>query len=462
MGRVDESRQPTRAASPPHAGRGSGRPSVAGRPPGTVSAVLRFVAGSLVAILVVVVGGYFALRSVTIAEAERDTAQLVRVDAELVAAAGLSNGLLTGDRRSLARLDALVRRQVLGDDVVRVKLWTRDGRILYADEPRLIGSTFGLDEDERALFRTGGQEAELSDLGRAENAFERGEGRLLEAHAVVRLPNGTPVLFEIYQRFSSVTASAERLLRAIAPPLVAGLVVLLLFQVPLAWSMARRVRRGHEERERLLAAAVEASSRERRRIAADLHDGVVQDLAGVAFGLAPLADEARRAGEPERAGVLDATVGRLRQGVRDLRTLLIEIHPPTVAATGLPAALEDLLSPLRAAGVATELLVDDAVAAGGPHDELLYRVAREAVRNAREHAAPSRVTVRLRAAPDGGTAILVEDDGRGFEPAERERRRSEGHLGLDLLEELVAHAGGRTRVASWPGRGTVVEVEVPA
>jgi len=61
-------------------------------------------------------------------------------------------------------------------------------------------------------------------------------------------------------------------------------VVLLLFQVPLAWTLARRLQRGHREREELLANAVEASTQERRRIASGLHDGVVQDLAGVAFG----------------------------------------------------------------------------------------------------------------------------------------------------------------------------------
>jgi hypothetical protein len=195
----------------------------------------------------------------------------------------------------------------------------------------------------------------------------------------VRLPDGTPVLFEIYQRFSAVTGNAQRLLRALAPPLLGGLLVLLLVQAPLAWSMARRLRRGHREREALLSSAVEASSQERRRIAADLHDGVVQDLAGVAFGLAPLVERAERDGDPETAAALRDSVDHLRQGVRDLRTLLVEIHPPSVARTGLEAPLADLLSPLRAAGIATTLELDDAVAAGTRHDELLYRAAREAV-----------------------------------------------------------------------------------
>jgi two-component system NarL family sensor kinase len=431
------------------------------RPPGTVSAVLRFMLGSLAAIAVVVVGGYLALRSVTIDEAERDTRERVVTEARLARATGLTDGLVRGDRAAIARLDAVVRGQLLSPSVVRIKVWAADGTVVYSDEPRLIGRRFPLEEEERELFEHGGAEAELSDLGAAENRFERSAGRLLEAHTVVRLPDGTPVLFEIYQRFSAVTGNAQRLLRALAPPLLGGLLVLLLVQAPLAWSMARRLRRGHREREALLSSAVEASSQERRRIAADLHDGVVQDLAGVAFGLAPLVERAERDGDPETAAALRDSVDHLRQGVRDLRTLLVEIHPPSVARTGLEAPLADLLSPLRAAGIATTLELDDAVAAGTRHDELLYRAAREAVRNARQHGEPTSVEVLVAGTTDGGVRLRVVDDGRGFDHAEGARRRAEGHVGLELLEGLVAQAGGSLRVAGWPGRGTVVELELP-
>src|SRR3954470_14413462 len=249
--------------------------------------------GTLVAVAVVVVGGFFALRSVTIKEAERNTRDQVQVQGRLVESAGLRNGVLRGNPDALAKLDDLVLGQVLSPSIVRVKIWSKDGRILYSDEPKLIGKRYPLGEEEQELFRKGGADAEVSDLSKPENRYERQERKLLEAHTTIRTPDGTQVLFEIYQRFGSVTASAERLLRALAPPLLGGLIVLLVFQIPLAWSMARRLQRGHRERERLLANAIEASSQERRLIASDLHDGVVQDLAGVAFGLAPLADDAK-------------------------------------------------------------------------------------------------------------------------------------------------------------------------
>src|SRR4051795_4290978 len=355
--------------------------------PRASSAIARFMLGSLAAIAVTVVGGFFVLRSIATSEAERDTRERVLVEGRLIEAAGLTDGVLTGDRGALAKLDDIVQSEVLGESVVRVKVWARDGTILYSDEPALIGRKFALGDEEQELFETGGADAELSDLQKPENRYERQEGKLLEAHTPIRTDKGRQVLFETYQRFSAVSASASRLLRALAPPLIGGVLVLLLFQVPLAWSLARRLQRGFDERERLLSSAIEASDLERRRIASDLHDGVVQDLAGVAFGLAPLAEQARKRGDAEEARVISDSVACLRQGVRDMRTLLVEIHPPRLETAGLEPGLDDLLSPLRAENLETSLDVEE----GGNADALVYRVAREALRNVRDHSRAHRV-----------------------------------------------------------------------
>jgi two-component system NarL family sensor kinase len=429
-------------------------------PPSAAAAVARFMLGSLVAIAVVVVGGFFALRSVTVDEAERDTRERVELQGALVESAGLDDGLLRGDADAIARLDDVVVGRLLSPSVVRVKLWSRDGRILYSDEPAIVGKRFGLGGEELALFTEGGSDAELSDLAQPENRYERQEGKLLEAHTVIRTPNGTPVLFETYQRFDALSASGQRLLRALAPTLGAALAVLLLLQVPLSWSLARRLQRGHRERERLLERAIEASDGERRRIAADLHDGVVQDLAGVAFGLAPLAADAERRGADAEATALRESTARLRHGVRALRTLLVEIHPPSLESAGLEATLHDLLSPLAAAGVATELDVDDRAATGSA-DPLVYRVAREALRNVAAHAAASQVRVVVASEAAGRVRLTVVDDGRGFDADRRAERAADGHVGLTLLEDLVVQRGGSLTVASAPGEGTTVRLEVP-
>jgi two-component system NarL family sensor kinase len=452
---------------PQRKGRSTGTVSRAA-PPRIGSAVARFLVGSLVAAAVVVVGGYFALRSVAITQAERNTRQLVEVEGRLVSSQ-LTDGVLRRDPRALARLDDVVAAQVLPPSVVkgtppivRVKIWSAGGTILYSDVPELVGMHFGLGADEVGLLRTGGAQADLSDLAKPENRFERQFGKLLEAHTPIRTPNGTPLLFEIYQKYSSVDTSARQLLGALAPPLLGGLAVLLLFQLPLAWSMGRGLQRGHHEREALLASAIEASERERGRIASDLHDGVVQDVAGVAFGLAPLATAAEQRGARGEADALNSSMRTLRQGVRDLRTLLVEIHPPSLESAGLHAALSDLLSPLRADGIATELLVADEAAGGSGADALVYRVAHEALRNVKTHAGAATVRVEVTRPTPRTTRLVVADDGRGFAAGEPAARAGDGHVGLSLLADLVRQSGGTLDVRSSPGRGTTVQLEVPA
>lgn len=430
--------------------------------PRVTAAVARFTLGSIAAIGVIVVGGFFALRDVALDEAQGDTRDRVVAEGRLVEAAGLREGIERRDPAAVRRLDDLVQGQVIGGSIVRVKLWSQDGTILYSDEPALIGRRFELDDEALALFETGGADAELSDLSSPENRFERPRGKLLEAHTPIRTPGGTQVLFEIYERYSAVTAGSRRLLGALAPPLIGGLVVLVLFQVPLAWSLARRLQRGHREREELLARAVEASAQERRRIAADLHDGVVQDLAGVAFGLAPLAAEAEQRGDGAQASALRQATDTLRQGVRSLRTLLVAIHPPNLESAGLRVALSDLLSPLEAGGIATSLEVDESRNGRGGDDELLYRVAREAIRNAQLHSGASSVRVAVTRPAPGRTRLVVADDGAGFSSRERAERGAAGHLGLTLLEAIVEQAGGTLDVRSSPGAGTMVQMELPA
>jgi two-component system NarL family sensor kinase len=434
----------------------------AGPPPRIGTAVARFMVGSLLAIAVVVIGGFLALRSVTINEAVRDTRDRVVSDGRLLETVALTDGVLARDPAALAKLDRVVQQEVVTGSVIRVKIWSREGEILYSDEPRLIGLRYQLAQDDAKLFDGGLAAAELSDVSQPENKFERGQGKLLEAYEIVRTPNGTPLLFEIYRQFSSVTADGQRLLRAQAPPIIGGLLVLMLFQVPLAWSLGRRLQRGHRDRAMLLANAVEASAQERRRIASDLHDGVVQNVAGVAFGLAPLVQKAERQGEHEDAAELRRSIDELRQGVRDMRTLLVEIHPPNLESVGLEAALHDLLSPLEARGIATTLSIDVGSMRGDPADALVYRAAREAIRNVQAHAEASSIDVRAFRPEPGTMRLVVTDNGKGFVAADRARAGADGHLGLTLLDGLVEQAGGRLTISSEPDVGTIVTLDWPA
>jgi two-component system, NarL family, sensor kinase len=425
----------------------------------TRSVLVRFALGTLAALVVALVGGYFVLRSVAIDEAKRQTRTQVQETARLVESA-VQDGLVSGRPEAVRAVDDVVVGRVLSSSIVRVKIWSPDGRVLYSDEPAEIGGHYPLEESQHRLLRNGGAQVEVSDLSRPENRLDRQQGKLIEAYTRIRTPSGTPLLFEIYQRFGSVTAEARRLLRALAPPILGAIALILLVQAPLFWSLTRRLQRSHEQREGLLANAVTSSRRERRRVASYLHDGPVQELAGLAFSLAPVADNVESRGDAKDAAAVRKVIDRLRGTVRDLRALLVDLHPPTLAASGLEAAIGDLVSPLASRGTEVELRVDGQDRLDPDTQALVYRVAQEAVRNVIAYADAKTVSVDVDVV-DSTARLVVADDGRGFGPGVREKRRAEGHLGLSLVDELARQAGGSLTVDSHEGAGTRVRLEVP-
>ncbi len=368
----------------------------------------------------------------------------------------LDQRLMEHDRDALEHLDRAVRDTLLEGSLVRIKVWSRDGVVVYSDESRLIGEQFALEADALEVLATGEAHADVSDLASDENQFET-ESKLLEVYQRLETSTGEPVLYEAYFRYSGVAAVGRKLWTQFAPIAIGALVLLQLVQIPLAWSMARRLRSGQLERERLLRHAIDASDNERRRIAGDLHDGVVQELTGVSLGLAALG----RAADIPRTQVLEAS-SAIRNSIKSLRSLLVEIYPPNLHEEGLESAVSDLLSGLAARGVATELTVD----LGGsslPRDvtALIYRTAQEALRNVSAHSHARSVSVDLRFCNDHHVRLTVDDDGRGFSAEQLADRGTEGHVGLRSLADLVADMGGSLEARSLPGQGTSVLVDVP-
>jgi signal transduction histidine kinase len=333
-----------------------------------------------------------------------------------------------------------------------VKIWDSSGRIVYSDQAALIGKRYPLGADEREAFENGRVTAEVSDLSKPENRYERGMGRLLEVYLPIRTSSGRPLLYESYYRSSFISARAGRIFRQFAPVMIGALALLALIQLPLAWWLARRIQRGQDERERLLKRAIDASDVERRRIARDLHDGVVQDLAAVSYSLAAAAEGAPAPYDSN----LRTAAAETRHGIGQLRTLLVEIYPPELHRAGLSAALADLLGTASGRGLETSLDVDPDLRLEPETEALFFRVAQEAVRNAVKHAGAESVSVRV-GATDIGARLVVEDDGCGFDLA---AAGGEGHFGLRVLEGLARDAGGALEIDSAPGAGARVTVEV--
>ncbi len=460
---VDEGRGDAPASTPVPSG--AGRRRAGGLRRLLRNEVARFIAGGLLAACIIGVGTFFVVSRDAEDQAVGHAKDITQVEGRGIVQPALMDSLLNGDLTARASLDAIVRQRILGGDVVRVKLWKGDGTILYSDEPRLVGQHFHLDSGELAALNGGAVDAGVSDLTDPENQYEHSFGKLLQVYLGVHLPNGTPVLFETYQHYEAITQYQQSVWSSFLPVLIGGLGILFLVQIPLAVGLARRLRTSLAERETLLQRAINASEQERRRIARDLHDGVVQRLAAVTFSLSALARRQRRPDESHRPGSaadpIDAAAGETRTAMRDLRTLIVEIAPPNLHAEGIDNALRDLLDPLARSGVGTSLDAPADTALSAQMTTLLFRVAQEAVRNAGKHAHASRVDVSLR---NRGSHVRLEiaDDGGGFSAADLDRRRRGGHVGLSLLRDLVADAGGTLLVESEPGRGTRVAVEVPS
>ena len=450
-----------RPASAAAAGADGGTARARRGAPSETAAVARFMLASLAAVVLLAAVGLVVQRRLATDDAIHGAEAMSELAGRGIVAPNLTDAALAGDPQALAALDAVVREHVLGGNVVRVKIWSPAGEILYSDERRLIGQRYVLGEDDAAVLRSGETEAEVSDLSAPENRFESGYDKLLEVYLPIRTTSGRTVLYESYEPFAGVAVDGRRVWLAFMPPLVGAVLLLWLTQAPLAWSMARRLKAGQSERERLLAGTIEAAERERRRIAGDLHDGVVQDLAGAAMSLAA-ARSAVRSAPPERTeAMLDEGVSTIRDSMRELRYLIVDISPPGLADGGLRVALNDLLGPLGDRGVRTRVAVDPGLELDTDAERLLYRGAQEGVRNALRHAGASEIAVTV-GRQEGMVRLTVEDDGRGFSEGDRAAARGDGHLGLDLLSSLVSDARGALTVRSRPGEGTTLRLEVPA
>ena len=223
----------------------------------------------------------------------------------------------------------------------------------------------------------------------------------------------------------------------------------------LRWSL-EVLRRTLQERRELAQRLESAQEEERRRIAADIHDDPIQAMSAVDLRLQLLV------ASPERATALELTElhETITRSIERLRSLLFELRPTALDREGLIPALNVYLAH-TASDPGWSFEVVDALDTEPPPEmrAVLYRIAQEAVTNTRTHAAASRVDVTVTGSRDGVT-IEVRDDGRGFDVEEAMRPRP-GHLGLSTMIERAELLGGRCRVSSDPGHGTVVTCWLP-
>jgi signal transduction histidine kinase len=199
---------------------------------------------------------------------------------------------------------------------------------------------------------------------------------------------------------------------------------------------------------------LEATEREQRRFGQDLHDGIGQELAGIAFLNKALLNKLKKT---SRTGAREtARIAELLDGaIQHVRALSRGLHPIEAEPEALRAALQGLASRAEESfGVRCRFdcpqpvkVFDRDVATH------MYRIAQEAVHNAAVHGQPRNIVIRLQEAR-GAVLLAVQDDGRGLPPP---KARNPG-LGLNVMQYRASMIGGRCRIRRGPGGGTIVTV----
>jgi len=214
--------------------------------------------------------------------------------------------------------------------------------------------------------------------------------------------------------------------------------------------------------ESLRAAALEretAVAQERALLAQELHDSIAQSLAFLKIQVQLLRDAMRRGDTP----AINRVIGELETGVResyaDVRELLVHFRTRTNEEDIEPALRTTLSKFEHQTGMAVRLEMEGHGVPLAPDVQVqVLHIVQEALSNVRKHAAARRVVLRVSRTPHW--RFEVQDDGLGFDAAAGDA--DDTHVGLRIMEERAQRIGARVRVASSPGHGCTVVLDLPA
>jgi PAS domain S-box-containing protein len=213
------------------------------------------------------------------------------------------------------------------------------------------------------------------------------------------------------------------------------------------------------ERKRLERALLEAADHERRRLGADLHDGLGQQLTGISLMAGALAQAATKGKVPRPEELAQLEV-LMRQAIATCRTVARGLSPLSCAGGGLVGALQEMAHPQEGHMYGPEVHFEAVTAAPLrlPPDatDHLYRIAQEAVTNARRHADAQRIDITLDIQP-ATVRLEIQDDGIGRPPPTVEAIG----MGQKIMQFRTASIGARLSVGPGDHGGTLITVECP-
>ena len=418
------------------------------------TAVRKFLLTGLLVLLVAAVPATWWIRAVAEEHAVEHVLRVTQRLADYAVAPLITDELLAGEAAATAQLDVRLQPWLTDGTIHRIKIWDEDGTIVYSDEHELIGQNYGPPSWDDDLVARGEGIAAIEHQQGAENTHESGAGQLVEVYVGFVPASGEQLVFEAYYDDAIVRDEQRSVLMGMAPALLLTLVLFQLAQLAPAVGLARRIQDHRTARAQLLQHAVDAAELERVRVARDLHDDVIQDLAGLSYSLEA---QEMTADVPEQRSALGRSRTILQGSLRTLRGITTALYSPDLLTLGLPKALARLADPLAQRGIDTSVQIGPAVFLTPEQEAMFLKVAREAFANIAKHAHASTVTLHL-AVEHGATVMTVSDDGTGFDDS---RPSPEGHLGLRIMRDIADAAGAELSVRSRPGVGTTVRTTLP-
>jgi signal transduction histidine kinase len=203
---------------------------------------------------------------------------------------------------------------------------------------------------------------------------------------------------------------------------------------------------------------VEAQERDRAIVAADIHDGTLQQLGATAMRLELIRARAQAGDAAAMNDLIDRCAVDIRSCTRDLRNLLMELRPQVLDDNGLAAALGELGRAVETTDVRVTVDAPDAI-----EDDVaitVFRIVQEALNNVRKHAHAKHAWVDVSHTPES-IRVEVRDDGVGFEGAEAGPSSTGQHFGLLGMRERARMMGGEFGIVGHSGGGTVVTAMLP-
>jgi signal transduction histidine kinase len=211
---------------------------------------------------------------------------------------------------------------------------------------------------------------------------------------------------------------------------------------------------------RLLHQTITAQESERRRLAAEIHDSVVQSLVGVSYRLQAIEKKLGPGDDSELMTDVKVLEEQLNTNIRELRDLLLGLRPPMLDDMGLYKALETHLKNFAMKNsLQYSFQLPDAQPVLTTDAQInLFRIVQEALNNVEKHSGAAHVTLEIETTPQK-LYMSIRDDGRGFSTGKA--RGKPRQLGIASMRERTELLGGHLKMKSESGRGTVVSLDVP-